>query len=115
MKFGKDLATSMVKEWEENYCNYNLLKEVRELLNYGKTRFPRLRSAVCLNVSCSAAGAGFSTPQLIDFHEGVVFVCGNRCAVHKMHACVTDAENDFCGHSGSRDDGPHSLLSRSRG
>ena len=49
MKFGKDLATSMVKECEEYYFNYNLLKVVRELLNYGKTRFPRLRSAsMCL-------------------------------------------------------------------
>jgi SPX domain protein involved in polyphosphate accumulation len=29
MKFGKDLATSMVPEWESDYCNYNQLKEVR--------------------------------------------------------------------------------------
>jgi len=28
MKFGRDLATSMVKEWEAQYCDYNKLKDV---------------------------------------------------------------------------------------
>jgi len=31
MKFGKDLSTSMVPEWESQYCNYNQLKEVSDL------------------------------------------------------------------------------------
>ena len=28
MKFGRDLATSVVPEWEESYCNYNKLKQI---------------------------------------------------------------------------------------
>jgi SPX domain protein involved in polyphosphate accumulation len=33
MKFGKDLSTSMVPEWESQYCNYNQLKEVSDLIS----------------------------------------------------------------------------------
>jgi len=33
MKFGRDLITSMVKEWEENYCNYNKLKEMLKTIS----------------------------------------------------------------------------------
>ena len=28
MKFGRDLATSVVPEWEEQYCDYNKLKKI---------------------------------------------------------------------------------------
>mmetsp|Transcript_29264 Transcript_29264/g.78564 ORF Transcript_29264/g.78564 Transcript_29264/m.78564 type:complete len:528 (+) Transcript_29264:77-1660(+) len=28
MKFGRDLATSVVPEWEDSYCNYNKLKQI---------------------------------------------------------------------------------------
>jgi hypothetical protein len=86
MKFGRDLVTSMVAEWESQYCNYNLLKEVNQLS----------LTARVIGARAARASPAYRSPEF---------------CVYTLRVLLSDAQADFV-----RDwDGPHAfLLGRSK-